>query len=236
MSPIAANLQGIHRAIDVAIAGRTHGNANPVKLVAVSKTRSVAEIRAAFEAGQRAFGENYVQEGVEKILEIGQSTWQSNQLETIEWHLIGPLQSNKAKLAAQHFDWVQSVDRSKIADALQLARPIDKPPINMLIQVNISQEAQKGGVMPTDALALGRYVTGLSQLRLRGLMAIVENTNNTESLKSQFAQMATLFDVFKREFQGVDTLSLGMSQDFEVAIAEGSSMIRVGSAIFGARV
>lgn len=240
MSPIDANLQGeqgvagVKARLAAAIAGRPTNGCTDVLLVAVSKTRPTGDIRRAFTAGARHFGENYVQEAVEKMTDLDDLK-DVTQAGGIHWHLIGPLQSNKAGLAARHFDWVQSVDRTKIADALNQHRPINLGPLNVLLQVNISAETSKSGTAP-DALAqLAKHVMSLPNLRLRGLMAIVENVSDETILRDQFRQMRALFEQIETLYPQVDTLSMGMSQDYAIAVDEGATMVRVGSAIFGAR-
>ena len=231
MSPIATNLQGAYQARDAAIAGRSTRFVSPVVLVAVSKTKPIADIEAAFEAGQRVFGENYVQEACDKIHALSNLRSLG-----IEWHLIGPLQSNKAKLAATNFDWVQTVDRLKIAEALSRHRvDAQLPPLKVLIQVNASGESQKSGVAPEAILELSDQIGRLPGLQLRGLMSIVENTPDESTLRSQFRLLRQHFDTLHQRQPAVDTLSMGMSGDFLIAIDEGATMVRVGSLIFGAR-
>ena len=219
MATIADNLQAIGK--------RLAGSAEAT-LVAVSKGQRVERIREAVAAGQKAFGENYVQEALEKMTVL------EPQAPGLEWHLIGPLQSNKTRAAAEHFDWVQTVSSEKIARRLseqrQAAIDAGRAPLNVLIQVNASGEASKAGVAPQDVLPLCREVKQLANLRLRGLMAIPE----PGAPRARFREMKTLFDSLRDVFN-LDTLSMGMSDDFEVAIAEGSTMVRIGTAIFGAR-
>jgi len=232
MSPIASNLQGVYQARDAAIAGRSARFSHPVVIVAVSKTKTQDAVREAFAAGQRVFGENYVQEACEKIEALDDLRPSG-----IEWHLIGPLQSNKAKLAARHFDWVQAVDRLKTAQALSSHRADSGlTPLSVLVQVNVSGEATKSGVAPQDAPTLAETVANLPALRLRGLMSIVENTRDEAELRRQFQTLRGLFDALRRDQPLVDTLSMGMSGDFATAIDEGATMVRVGSLIFGARI
>jgi PLP dependent protein len=233
MSLIAANLQGVLSQIDAAMTVRRTHFCDPVTLIAVSKTKPISDIQTAFNAGQRHFGENYVQEAAAKIIAL--TSLQNTSDNPIVWHLIGPLQSNKAKIAAMHFDWVHSVDRIKIADALHQHRDQEAPPLNVLVQVNVSGETSKSGVAPAEARALIDHVAALPRLSCRGLMAIVENVADEATLRTQFQQMRSLFDVAKTSHPHFDTLSMGMSQDFAVAIDEGATMVRVGSAIFGAR-
>jgi pyridoxal phosphate enzyme (YggS family) len=192
-----------------------------VTLLAVSKGHDAARMAEAVAAGQKAFGENYVQEAVQKMDVLPSS---------IEWHLIGPLQSNKTRVAAERFDWVQTVASGKIARRLSEQRPADRAPLNVLIQVNVSGEATKSGVAPHEVQALARAITGMPQLRLRGLMAIPE----PGAERSRYREVRALYDSLKGEF-GFDTLSIGMSDDLEVALAEGATMVRIGTAIFGPR-
>ena len=240
MFPIDQNLQGgqgvehVKAAMAAAIAGRVGRFDEGILLVAVSKTRPIGDIKQAFLDGLRHFGENYVQESIEKItalteLQIGQVGG------NIQWHLIGPLQSNKAKLAATHFDWVQTVSREKIANLLQTHRPDSLPPLNILLQVNVSGETAKSGAHADAIPALANHILTLPRLRLRGLMAIIENASEESILRQQFGQMRRLFDETKNSHPQIDTLSMGMSQDYTIAIDEGATMVRVGSAIFGAR-
>lgn len=204
----------------------------PATVVAVSKTKPSHMVRDAFAAGQRDFGENYVQEGVAKIAELGDLRPLG-----IIWHFIGPLQSNKAKPVAQYFDWVHGIDRPKIADALNTHRMLmkDCPPLSVCVQVNVSGEASKSGVPPAEALALAQHVATLPGLKLRGLMTIIENTADADAQRSQFRQMRNLQRDLLSANIVTDTLSMGMSQDFAIAIEEGATLVRIGSAIFGAR-
>lgn len=231
MFSIATNLQGAYQARDAAIARRSVLFVSPVALVAVSKTKPIEAIQAAFDAGQCAFGENYVQEACDKINALS-----ALRKGGIEWHLIGPLQSNKAKLAALNFDWVQTVDRFKIAEALSKHRVnAQLPPLNVLVQVNASGESQKHGLSPSVSLELAERVGKLPGLRLRGLMAIIEHTPDESTLRAQFRLLRQYFDALRQRQPAVDTLSMGMSGDFLTAIDEGATMVRVGSLIFGAR-
>ncbi|MBT0585492.1 YggS family pyridoxal phosphate-dependent enzyme [Alteromonas oceanisediminis] len=202
--------------------------ANAVKLLAVSKTKPVSDLRAAYIAGQRLFGENYVQEGVSKIEAL-------QDLKDIEWHFIGPLQSNKTRLVAEHFDWVHSVDRLKIAGRLSDQRPHYKGPMNVCIQVNIDDEESKSGVSADEVGALADAVSSCVNLRLRGLMTIPNASQNNTQLDQSFQRMATLFTDLKGQYSTIDTLSMGMSGDLDQAISAGSTMVRLGTAIFGAR-
>ena len=231
MSPIATNLQGAYQARDAAITRRSTRFDSPVVLVAVSKTKPAQDVEAAFAAGQRVFGENYVIEASDKIHALSHLRALG-----IEWHLIGPLQSNKAKPAALNFDWVQTVDRSKIAEALSRHRIEAKlPPLNVLVQVNASGEAQKSGVALNEIDQLAARISELPALRLRGLMSIVEHTPDEVTLRAQFKLLREHFDALRQREPAVDTLSMGMSGDFSIAIDEGATMVRVGSLIFGAR-
>ena len=233
MSPIESKLQHIHSLIDAAIGTLPPQARKPVTLVAVSKTKTADDVRGAFAAGQHEFGENYVQEAIKKIESLADLREGG-----IIWHFIGPLQSNKLKLVATHFDWAHGVDRLKVAAALSRHRselePIPKP-LNVCVQVNVSGEASKGGVAPADALPLAKQVAGMPHLKLRGLMTIIEDTVEETTQRAQFHKMRTLFEEMQNEGLDVDTLSMGMSQDFSIAISEGATMVRIGSAIFGAR-
>lgn len=197
-----------------------------VRLLVVSKTFAAAAVREAFHAGARAFGENYVQEGLAKIDELAELRGQ------LEWHLIGPLQSNKTRPVAEQFDWVHSVDRLKIAQRLSEQRPPALPPLNICLQVNVSGEASKSGLALDEVTALAHQVAKLPRLQLRGLMAVPEPGPGA---LAQHRAMAALFDALRAQDLALDTLSLGMSADLEDAIRAGSTMVRVGTAIFGAR-
>jgi len=223
MSPIAANLQAIRRRISEAL----QGDSREVALVAVSKTRPAATIREALEAGCREFGENYVQESLPKIAALAGAG--------ARWHFIGPLQSNKARDVAEAFDWFHALDRLKIAEALSKHRPAGRAPLEVCIQVNISREATKSGVEPGQAAALARQVSALPGIRLRGVMGIASPTAEVARQRQEFASLRAVFEQLKKEGFGLDTLSMGMTQDFEAAIAEGSTMVRIGTAIFGER-
>lgn len=218
-------LHGVLQTIENAakLAGRPAG----VKLLAVSKTRSAAEVAALAGAGQRAFGENYVQEGVAKARELAHLG--------LEWHLVGHLQSNKAREAATWFDWVESVDRPKLVKALDEARPAGRPPLDVLIQVNVDDEASKSGCAPADVPALAAAIAAAPRLRLRGLMAIPAPAPNPEQRRASFRALRRLFDALASSHPGVDTLSMGMSDDFPLAIAEGATLVRIGTALFGPR-
>lgn len=227
MSPISANLQAVTERIRQAAS--TRSNLVPVTLVAVSKTHPASLLREAYAAGQRVFGENYVQEAVAKQAILADLS--------IEWHFIGPIQSNKTRLIAGHFEWVHGVDRQKVADMLSRHRGelVPDKPLNVLLQVNVSGEESKSGCLPIDAPVLARSMAGLANIRLRGLMAIIENVSDTSTQRAQFGVLRELFESLYREGFDLDTLSMGMTQDFEVAIQEGSTMVRIGTAIFGQR-
>jgi pyridoxal phosphate enzyme (YggS family) len=198
-----------------------------VQLLAVSKTFPAEAVRAVYDAGQRAFGENYVQEAAAKRAALADLT-------DVSWHLIGPLQSNKTALAAA-FDWVETVDRVKIAQRLSAQRPPGTPPLSVCIEVNVSGEASKSGVAATEAVALAREVAALPNLRVRGIMGIPAPTSDTEAARAQFRALARCYAACRDAGLAVDTLSMGMSADLELAIAEGATQVRVGTAIFGTR-
>ncbi|MEO8100958.1 MAG: YggS family pyridoxal phosphate-dependent enzyme [Betaproteobacteria bacterium] len=222
-------MQHVRAGIEAAIAGLPMERRRPVTLVAVSKAKSVADIRDAFAAGQREFGENYVQEALAKMEATADLRPQG-----MTWHFIGPLQSNKAKAVAQNFDWMHSIDRMKIAQALSGHR-LGLPPLNICVQVNVSGESGKSGVAPAEAVTLARQIAVLPALRLRGLMTIIENTPEESAQRRQFRMMQQLFDTVNRSGLAIDVLSMGMSHDYGVAISEGATMVRLGSAIFGVR-
>ncbi len=223
MSTIAANLQAIRRRISEAL----QGDSRAVVLVAVSKQQPPEAIGAAFDAGCRDFGESYVQEAIPKIAAVRHTP--------IVWHFIGRLQANKARDVAERFDWVHGVDRAKVAAALAKGRPGTLAPLNICLQVNISGEDTKGGVAPADALALGREVAAMPNLRLRGLMGIASPTANEGEQRAQFALLRSVRDTLAAAGIALDTLSMGMSHDLESALAEGATMVRVGTGIFGER-
>ncbi|MFY7865475.1 YggS family pyridoxal phosphate-dependent enzyme [Roseateles sp.] len=229
MATIADNIQEQHRRISTAcvLAARP---VQSVTLLVVSKTFPGSAVREAFAAGERRFGENYVQEGLDKLAELADLRSQ------LEWHLIGPLQSNKTRPVAEAFDWVHSVDRLKTAQRLSEQRPSHLPPLNVCLQVNISGEASKSGLAPGEVAGLARIVAQLPRLRLRGLMAIPEPAADPEAQRHPHRALAVLLrDLNAQLGLQMDTLSMGMSADLEAAIAEGASMVRVGSAIFGQR-
>lgn len=226
MTSISANLQAV--AARIATAARAAGrDPAAVRLLAVSKTWPATDVRAAAVAGQLAFGENYVQEGVDKIDALRDLA--------LEWHFIGPLQSNKTRPVAQAFDWVHGVDRLKIAERLAAQRDPHLPVLQVCIQVNVSGELSKSGVAPGEAVALARQVAELPRLCLRGLMCIPEPTGDEALLRARFASLRRLRDELVAGGLALDTLSMGMSHDLEVAISEGATMVRVGTAIFGER-
>ncbi len=200
-----------------------------VTLLAVSKTFPAFDVREACTAGQFRFGENYVQEGLDKIAVLADLRGE------LEWHLIGPLQSNKTRLVAEAFDWVHSVDRPKIAERLSAQRPPQLPPLSVCLQVNISGEASKGGVAPADVPALAHAVAALPRLRLRGLMAVPEPAAGFESQRRPHRELHALLERLRGEGLALDTMSAGMSDDLEAAIAEGATLVRFGTAIFGTR-
>jgi PLP dependent protein len=227
MGMISDNLNQVKAAI--AQAGSEFGRApGAVSLLAVSKTFGVEAVQEAYAAGQRAFGENYIQEAVEKILLLPG-------LPDLQWHMIGPIQSNKTRLVAEHFDWVHSVDRLKIAQRLSEQRPPEREPLQVCLQVNIDGGANKSGCMPQEALALAQSVSQLPRLQLRGLMVIPEPATDFEASCAVLARARGLFEQIKIVFPQLDTLSMGMSADLRAAVKEGSTMVRVGTAIFGSR-
>ena len=228
MSVIAANLQAVLN--DIAAAAQQAGrDPSAVTLLAVSKTVAPAIVRAAFQAGQAAFGENYVQEGLDKIAAL------ADLRDRITWHFIGPLQSNKTRPVAEHFDWVHAIDRLKIAERLSAQRPAGMAPLQVCIQVNISDEASKSGVAPAEVLPLAQAIAALPNLRLRGLMAIPAPADDPDAQRRPFAALRGLLDQLRQSGLDVDTLSMGMSADMGAAVAEGATLVRIGTAIFGAR-
>ena len=226
MTTIALNLQAVRTRIERAAhaAGRS---ADGIALLAVSKTFPASYIEDALNAGQRAFGESYAQEGVKKITRLSYLG--------IDWHFIGPIQSNKTSLIAENFAWVHSVDRSRIASRLAASRSPALPPLNVCIQVNVSGEGSKSGVTPGEERALARTIAALPGLRLRGLMTIPEPSPDASLQRRRFALLRELKDGLVAEGHILDTLSMGMSDDLEAAIAEGATIVRVGTAIFGRR-
>ncbi|NIF34258.1 YggS family pyridoxal phosphate-dependent enzyme [Enterobacter sp. Cy-643] len=229
MNEIAHNLAQVHGKISAA-AARCGRNPEEVTLLAVSKTKPASALAEAIAAGQRAFGENYVQEGVDKIHHFAEQG-----VTGLEWHFIGPLQSNKSRLVAENFDWCHTVDRLKIASRLSEQRPSTLPPLNVLIQINISDENSKSGIALSELEQLAADVAALPGLTLRGLMAIPAPEPDYERQLAVCRKMAEACNALKDRFTTVDTLSLGMTDDMEAAIAAGSTMVRIGTAIFGAR-
>ncbi|MBK7424189.1 MAG: YggS family pyridoxal phosphate-dependent enzyme [Propionivibrio sp.] len=227
MTTISANLQAVLARI--AAAARKYGrNPDDISLLAVSKTWPASAVREAVAAGQRAFGENYVQEGVEKVAELASLG--------LEWHFIGPLQSNKTRRVAEVFDWVHSVDRLKIAERLAAQRPDALPPLQVCLQVNVSGEDSKSGVPMFEVPLLARRLASLPRLKLRGLMAIPEPLDDFVQQRQAFGLLHRIYQQLKCDGLTLDTLSMGMSHDLEAAIAEGATMVRVGTAIFGQRM
>ncbi len=225
MTTISNRLQDILATIQSARA--TSQYQQLVKLLAVSKAQPASAIREAYVAGQTLFGENYLQEALDKQADLADLP--------IEWHFIGPIQSNKTQPIAQNFAWVHSVDRLKIAQRLNDARPAGLPPLQICIQVNVSNEESKSGVEPGELENLAQAITALPRLKLRGLMAIPAPTLDTNQQQAQFKQVRQCYDALCAKGLALDTLSIGMSDDYPVAIAEGATIVRVGSALFGAR-
>ena len=227
MTTIASNLQAVRAGMIAAsvAAGRA---ANDISLLVVSKTFPAAALREACQAGQTRFAESYVQEAMDKIAQLHGLP--------IEWHFIGPIQSNKTRLIAEHFAWVHSVDRLKIAERLSAQRPVHLPPLQLCLQVNISNEASKSGVTPDQVSDLAQEIVKLPNVTLRGLMAVPAPGDDVSVQRASFAQLRELQDQLNRQGLQLDTLSMGMSDDFAVAITEGATMVRVGSAIFGKRI
>lgn len=225
MTTISNRLQDILTTIQSAQACSQFGQA--VKLVAVSKAQPASAIREAYQAGQTIFGENYLQEAIDKQAQLADLN--------IEWHFIGPIQSNKTQPISQHFAWVHSVDRLKIAQRLNEARPADLPPLQVCIQVNVSNEDSKSGVLPDDLATLAIEIGKLPRLKLRGLMAIPAPTKDINQQNAQFKLVRQCYDALIAKGCKLDTLSIGMSDDYAVAIAQGATFVRIGSALFGAR-
>ncbi|WP_345812918.1 YggS family pyridoxal phosphate-dependent enzyme [Paraburkholderia sp. PREW-6R] len=228
MPDLIHNLEAVQQRIATAahVAGR---DARSIELLAVSKTFPAEDVRAAYLAGQRAFGENYVQEALTKIDTL------ADLRASIQWHFIGPLQSNKTRPVAEQFDWVHSVDRLKIAQRLAEQRPAHLPPLNVCLQVNISGEASKSGVSAAEAPEVARQIAALPNLRLRGLMAIPEPAGGIDEQRVPHRHLRELFEQLRNDGLELDTLSMGMSSDLEAAVLEGATIVRVGTAIFGAR-
>ncbi len=226
MTTIAERLLAVRSRV-AAAAQAVGRSTDDVQLMAVSKTWPAEAVREAAEAGQRVFGENYVQEGVDKVEALRGMG--------LEWHFIGPLQSNKTRPVANAFDWVHSIDRLRIAERLSAQRDVHLAPLNVCVQVNVSGEDSKSGVAPEQAIELAHAVAVLPQLRLRGLMCIPEPTEDVALLRARFGLLRSLRDALLKGGLEVDTLSMGMSHDIEPAIAEGATIVRVGTAIFGER-
>jgi len=225
---IADKLARVHQRIASACASAGRP-VESVTLLVVSKTFGPDAVRAAHSEGETRFGENYVQEGLEKILSLAALR------ERLEWHLIGPLQSNKTRVVAERFDWVHTVDRLKLAERLSAQRPAALPPLDICLQVNISGEGSKNGLAPRDVIHTALAAAALPRLNLRGLMAIPEPTDDFEAQRRPHRALCELFESLQAEGLPLDTLSMGMSADLEAAIAEGATMVRIGSAIFGDR-
>ena len=228
MATIADKLQLVRDRIHAAVSqfGRPDDS---VTLLAVSKTFPAVTVREAVAAGQHRFGENYVQEAVDKIAEL------ADLRDQIEWHLIGPLQSNQTRVVAEHFDWVHSVDRLKIAQRLSEQRPAHLPPLQVCIQVNTSGEDSKSGVQPDDALELARAVAALPRLQLRGVMSLPAPSDDPAEQRRQLQAVRVVFEHLRSQGLPLDTLSMGMSADLEAAVEQGSTLVRVGTALFGQR-
>jgi len=230
MSTISANLHAVQNHIADA-AQKANRPPASVHLLVVSKTCPAQAVIEAARAGQQAFGENYEQEALRKIQQIKEIAPDL----ALEWHFIGPVQSNKTRGIAAHFDWVHSVDRERIAKRLSAQRPADMPPLNICLQVNISQEGSKSGVNTQEIMALAKTVSQLPGLKLRGLMAIPEPQDNPEKQHEPFRQLKKLYDNLREQGYDLDTLSMGMTADMDAAIAQGATIVRIGTAIFGAR-
>ncbi len=226
MTAILSNLQATRTAIEQAAKTAQRGVAD-VRLLAVSKTFPASAVRKAYHAGQVAFGENYLQEALDKMAELRDLP--------LEWHFIGPIQSNKTRPIAENFAWVHSVDRLKIAERLSAQRPPQLPPLNICLQVNVSGEASKSGVPPEEVMQLARDVARLPHLKLRGLMAIPAPAKDEAAQRAPFALMHKLLEGLNAQGMALDTLSMGMSYDYPVAIQEGATIVRIGTAIFGGR-
>jgi pyridoxal phosphate enzyme (YggS family) len=226
MTAILSNLQATREAIAQAVKAANR-NVTDVRLLAVSKTFPAAAVREAYEAGQTAFGENYLQEALAKIGELLDLP--------VEWHFIGPIQSNKTRAIAENFAWVHGVDRVKIAERLSEQRPAHLPPLNICLQVNVSGEESKSGVAPEDVEILARQVVRLPRIKLRGLMAIPAPSMNENEQRVPYALMRVLLNELNAQGMSLDTLSMGMSHDYPAAILEGATIVRIGTAIFGSR-
>jgi PLP dependent protein len=227
MTTIASNLQAVRDAI-TATAAKAGRRAGEISLLAVSKTFPPEVLREAYQAGQTRFAESYVQEAMDKIAAL--------QGLAIEWHFIGPIQSNKTRAIAENFSWVHSVDRVKVAERLSAQRPVHLPPLQVCLQVNISGETSKSGVPLPEVGALTHEIAKLPNLKLRGLMAVPAPSDDAAEQRLPFAQLRVLREQLNQQGLQLDTLSMGMSHDFPAAIAEGSTMVRIGTAIFGDRI
>lgn len=227
MSPYEKAWQAVQQRV-LAAARAAGRDPATVRLLAVSKSMPADAIRAVYAFGQRAFGENYVQEAMGKMTALAD-------LPEIEWHLIGPLQGNKARAAAAHFAWVESIDRLAIAERLSATRDTRQGPLDVCVQVNISAEATKSGIAPAAALSLARAVSSLPRLKLRGFMGIASPITEMSRQRAQFRVLREMLDAARAEGLMLDTLSMGMSSDLEAAIAEGATLVRIGSALFGPR-
>jgi len=223
---IAYNLDKVFQRIEKS-SNQNLSNEHPVTLLAVSKTHKINKIQEAYDVGQKDFGENYLQEAIDKIKALSSLD--------IRWHFIGPIQSNKTAKIAQYFDWVHSVERLKIAQRISAQRPENLGPINLCVQVNISEEENKSGVLPENLAQLLDQIEPLANIKLRGLMCIPKKTDDVSEQRLAFKKMTQLFLAQKKRYPSIDTLSMGMSSDLESAIAEGSTMVRIGTDIFGAR-
>ena len=230
MSAIPQNLQAVRDSI-AAAARIALRDPQSVHLLAVSKTFDTGAVLAAAQAGPRAFGENYLQEALDKMAAVKAARPDLR----LEWHFIGPIQSNKTRQIAEHFDWVHTVEREKIAQRLSDQRPPSLPPLNICLQINISGEASKSGATPAQATALAQAIAALPRLRLRGLMAIPEAAEGKEQQRAPFQRLHQLWQTLREQGLQLDTLSMGMSNDMSAAIAEGATIVRIGSAIFGKR-
>ena len=226
MTTISANLQAVLARI-AAAAKQSGKNPDDISLLAVSKTWPASDVREAAAAGQKAFGENYVQEGIDKVVELAALG--------LEWHFIGPLQSNKTRRVAETFDWVHSVDRLKIAERLSEQRPDSLPPLQICLQINVSGEDTKSGLPINEASAIAHRIAQLPRLQLRGLMAIPAPVDDFSEQRNAFRRLREIFEQLKKDGLSLDTLSMGMSHDLEAAVAEGATLVRVGTAIFGER-
>jgi len=234
MFSIADNLTNVRQRIKKAQIAANRDLAS-VQLLAVTKTRSAEDLVTAMQSGLSCFGENYVNEAVSKQ-KVLRSLCTEDAYQALVWHFIGPVQSNKTKTITEQFDWVQSIDREKIAQRLNDQRPHDLPPLNVCIQVNINHEENKSGLNVQEVEALAKLISSLPHLKLRGLMTIPKAVQSPDALQGSFLEMETLFKQLKAIYPDIDTLSMGMSSDIEAAINNGSTMVRVGTALFGQRL